>query len=41
MLTWSDPSPGTAYIAVPLTVSISDKTRLQLQKLDLYDKIWS
>lgn len=35
MLTWSDPSLGTAYIAAPLTVSKSDKNRLQVQKLDL------
>lgn len=41
MLTWSDPSPGTAYIAAPLTVPKSDKTRLHLQILDLYNEIWS
>lgn len=37
ILTRSDPSQGTAFIAAPLTLSESDKTRLQLQNLDLYD----
>lgn len=39
ILTWSDPSLSTASIAAPRTLSKSDKIHLQLQHLDLCDKL--